>query len=426
MKKLFFLFSFLFLCSSTIYAQDWLNKLGNKAKEAAKKTVERKVEQKSTEVTNKAMDKVEDEVKGNGNNTNQNNQSSNKNSSKDTSVSKTKGNSEPLKSFTQYDFVPGDKVLFYEDFSQDAVGDFPANWTTNKSGEINTLSNAPGKWLNLNGTEGNWWLLKEIEFPENFIIELDAVPKKGAARYAFGLHLYGESKYTEMSDPNNKYTTGLVIDASNRAWESYGMKSGQPKIAGNSTINLVEQEKVNHVIIWVQKRRVRVYHLGAKVLDMPTNLYQDSKFTRLCFELYRGASSSAYISNIKITTASPDMRGKFMEEGKIVSYGINFDVNKDVVKPESYGTLKEISQILQDNPDVKMKIVGHTDSDGDDNSNLDLSKRRAEAVKNALVNDFGIDENRLQSDGFGEKQPVAKNDTPSNKALNRRVEFIKL
>ena len=70
MKKLFFLFSFLFLCSSTIYAQDWLNKLGNKAKEAAKKTVERKVEQKSTEVTNKAMDKVEDEVKGNGNDTN--------------------------------------------------------------------------------------------------------------------------------------------------------------------------------------------------------------------------------------------------------------------------------------------------------------------------------------------------------------------
>ena len=101
-------------------------------------------------------------------------------------------------------------------------------------------------------------------------------------------------------------------------------------------------------------------------------------------------------------------------------------MNKDVVKPESYGTLKEIATVLTENPDVKVKVVGHTDADGADATNLDLSKRRGESVKNELVKTFGIDASRLESDGMGETKPVSPNDSPVNKALNRRVEFIKL
>jgi outer membrane protein OmpA-like peptidoglycan-associated protein len=208
-------------------------------------------------------------------------------------------------------------------------------------------------------------------------------------------------------------------------WESYGIKAGNPRITGNSTLATVEEEKVNHVIIWVQNRRVRIYHKGEKVLDMPTNLYDGSKFTRLGFLLYRGASCASYVSNIKITTASPDTRNKLLEEGKLISYGIYFDVNKDIVKPESYGALNDIAKILNEVPDVKVKIVGHTDSDGKDDFNLDLSKRRAANVKAELAKTFGVNADRLITDGAGETQPVAANDTPSNKALNRRVEFIK-
>jgi outer membrane protein OmpA-like peptidoglycan-associated protein len=109
-----------------------------------------------------------------------------------------------------------------------------------------------------------------------------------------------------------------------------------------------------------------------------------------------------------------------------VSYGIYFDVNKDLVKPESYGTLKAIADVLNENPDLRIKIIGYTDSDGSDAANLDLSKRRGASVMNELVKNFGIDATRLESDGLGETKPVAPNDTPVNKALNRRVEFIKL
>ena len=76
--------------------------------------------------------------------------------------------------------------------------------------------------------------------------------------------------------------------------------------------------------------------------------------------------------------------------------------------------------------DLKVKIIGHTDADGNDAANLDLSKRRAAAVKASLAKDFGIDESRMETDGKGESEPIDKNETPAGKANNRRVEFIKL
>jgi outer membrane protein OmpA-like peptidoglycan-associated protein len=332
-----------------------------------------------------------------------------------------------LQSFSKYDFIPGDQVILYEDFSQDAVGDFPALWTTDVAGEINTLNIAPGNWLNLNSSEGTYWFMKEIDFPKNFIFEMDIVPKKTGGRFAADVVFFGESTHSEMDKAGDPGNCGLHVKIEKNIWETAGYKKGvNEKITGSSTVNLVREEKVNHVIVWVQNRRVRIYHQGGKVLDVPTNIYEGSKFNRLCFKLYRGASCGSYLSGIKITTAAPDIRNKLLTEGKLVTYGIYFDVNKDVVKPESYGTLKGIADILNEVPDVKVRVTGHTDSDGADAANLDLSKRRAAAVRNELAKSFNVNADRLVTDGMGESQPVAPNDTPVNKALNRRVEFVKL
>jgi outer membrane protein OmpA-like peptidoglycan-associated protein len=132
-----------------------------------------------------------------------------------------------------------------------------------------------------------------------------------------------------------------------------------------------------------------------------------------------------YIANLRLATGAPDTRNKILTEGKWVSHGILFDVNSDRIKGESYGSLKEIANVLTESANVRVTIVGHTDSDADDASNLDLSKRRAASVKTALVNEFKIDAARLETDGKGETQPIDKNDTPAAKANNRRVEFIK-
>ena len=164
-----------------------------------------------------------------------------------------------------------------------------------------------------------------------------------------------------------------------------------------------------------------------KVFDLPFFIPSGIKINAISFGsgVYN-ESEENLISNIRIAQGAPDMRSKLITEGKLVTRGILFDVNSDKIKPESYGTLKEIGTVLKENPTVKVRIVGHTDSDGDDKSNLDLSKRRAASVKNSLAKDFGIDASRMESDGKGESQPASPNTTPEGKANNRRVEFIKL
>jgi OmpA-OmpF porin, OOP family len=389
--------------------------------------VNNRVQKKANEALNKGMDAAESVIKGTD-------ASKNDAQKPEDDKAKTEPTKNPaaqdqtgLQSYSNYDFVPGDKVLLYEDFSQDAVGDFPALWTTDVAGEVNTLNIASGNWFNLKSTEGTYWFMKDIDFPKNFILEMDIVPKKEAPRIAADIVIFGESTHSEMDKGSDPGTCGLHVTIEKNIWETKGYKKGTNEhLTGSSTNNLVVPEKVNHVIIWVQNRRVRIYHQGGKVLDIPTNIYDGSKFSRLCFKLYRGASSGSYISNIKITSAAPDTRNKLLTEGKLVTYGIYFDVNKDVVKAESYGTLKDIAAVLNEVPDIKVKIVGHTDSDGQDDANLDLSKRRSASVKAELAKSFNVNADRLVTDGMGETQPVGPNDTPANKAKNRRVEFIKL
>src|SRR5690606_10945233 len=113
-----------------------------------------------------------------------------------------------------------------------------------------------------------------------------------------------------------------------------------------------------------------------------------------------------YLGNIRLAVGAPDTRNKLITEGRFVTSGILFDVNSDKIKPESYGVLKEIANVLTENGEVKAKIVGHTDSDGDETANLTLSRKRAESVKKALSDRFGISTTRMTTDGRGESQPA--------------------
>jgi len=121
-----------------------------------------------------------------------------------------------------------------------------------------------------------------------------------------------------------------------------------------------------------------------------------------------------------------DTRHRLIEEGSFSTSAILFDVNTATLKPESFGVIKEIGSLLKEHSTVKIRIIGHTDSDGSNAANVALSQKRAAAVKDALVNELGIAPERMETDGKGESKPLADNKTKEGKAANRRVEFIKL
>src|SRR5690606_15732884 len=112
-------------------------------------------------------------------------------------------------------------------------------------------------------------------------------------------------------------------------------------------------------------------------------------------------------------------------EGKFVTHGILFDVNKAVIRPESMGVLNEIAGLMKKHEDLNFEIQGHTDSDGADANNLKLSQQRADAVKEKLIT-MGIDGSRMTTKGLGETKPIDDNGTAEGKANNRRVEFVKM
>jgi outer membrane protein OmpA-like peptidoglycan-associated protein len=114
------------------------------------------------------------------------------------------------------------------------------------------------------------------------------------------------------------------------------------------------------------------------------------------------------------------------ETGRADIYSIYFSFNSDELREESEPTLREIADIMRRHPDWKLTVAGHTDSIGGDAPNLDLSKRRAASVKNALLTRFSVSASRLAADGFGKSRPVDTNDTEEGRARNRRVELVRL
>jgi outer membrane protein OmpA-like peptidoglycan-associated protein len=183
-----------------------------------------------------------------------------------------------------------------------------------------------------------------------------------------------------------------------------------------------------HIAIWRQTQRLRVYLNGEKIWDLPRAFDVSGKYNAITFAYQGSYKTEDYylLGNVRLAVGAPDTRNKLITEGKFVTRGILFDVNSDKIKPESAGALKDIANVLKENASVKVKIIGHTDTDGDDKGNLDLSKRRAEAVKNFLVKEYAISGDNIETDGKGETIPVDKNTTAEGKANNRRVEFIKI
>lgn len=426
--------TFFFLVSTFGTQAQIFKKILDKTKQKTEDKISEKISEKASNAASKPIDDAANKKDG------KNSAKKEENTPESTAKKEEKKN---LSTYSKYDFVPGDKILVYEDFSQDAIGDFPDKWNTNGSGEVVKVDGEMGKWLKIN-KKGKFIPEFINSLPENFTLQFDLICNENFSFYsdAFSLSLLSggaSSKAFEYSFIIYEKRSGVKLNlhphnAGNNGGSAHieTFQDGERVI--NNELQTTQFNAVNGktkiiVSIWRQKQRIRVYLNEEKVFDLPRAFAAGKDYNLALFELGNGMSkdNDQYLfGNIKLAAGTPDTRNKLITEGKFVTTGILFDVNSDRIKPESFGVLKEIAGVLKDNAIVKIKIVGHTDSDGDAQANMDLSKKRSASVKVALVKEFGISESRIETDGMGEKQPVTNNSTAEARANNRRVEFIKI
>lgn len=440
MRTLLF-FSTLVVLGSSAMSQSTNEILKQQAGEGVKQGANAVTQKAGDKLTDKLLNKIFDKKSKKANSSADDNNTA-PGTTQNNSAKTIQENKQELKTYSKFDFIPGDKVLAYDDFSKDAIGDFPASWNTNATGEVVNASSKDGHWLML--TKQGKFIPEYIKgLPDDFTFEYDVICNDKFSYYSPLLSLYFLTGKNDKAVFDNGFIggdkrSGVKIslhptDGMNNSGqgnvESFDNGQSFLKNQINTTqFNAASGTRTVHVSIWRQKQRLRVYLNEEKIFDLPRAFPDSKNYSTALFEIWGDMKDQDryLLGNIKFAAGLPDTRTKLITEGKFVSSGILFDVNSDRIKPQSYGVLKDIAGVLIDNSSVNVKIVGHTDSDGSATENLSLSKRRAEAVKASLVKDFGINASRLETDGKGASQPVDVNSTAEGKANNRRVEFLKL
>ena len=403
---LFALFIFLF-GSVNLFAQfgNFLNKVENKAKE--------KVDQTEDSVVNKVMDPQT----SNSNKTNQASTTSGNNTNQDmNSTNSTSQEKVSTKTYQNYDFVPGDKIIFEDDFAEDESGEFPSHWDL-LSGQAQISTFQGEKIFAL--TEGNYAsvvpLMKTDTYlaTDTFTVEFDFFTQPGAYN-SVGVRLW---------DPKNEDQNNSSTDGQNSVFIGYectagGLSGTYPEDAGSFNNN-----KWHHIAIARKGRQLKVYEDQYRVLNVP--VFKGNTYA-INFVGIGDQDKPIMLNNIRIALGGNFNDTKhIMTESRIITHGILFDVDKATIKPQSMGTINEIYKLLKENTGLNYEIDGHTDNTGNSKHNMELSKERADAVKTQLVS-MGIDASRLTTKGFGDTKPISDNSDAAGRANNRRVEFVKI
>lgn len=309
------------------------------------------------------------------------------------------------------DFVPGEKTLFFDDFSDMSAGEAPKRF---KARGAAPELRAAGDMRELAFTKSGVLIPNLATLPKNFTYEAEVMFTIPNGWVAANLLLFSKEKEALTFIFNSRATSGeVVLSTKVPKYEQFGRSAVKPTLSQPIRIGL-----------WVQDGRVRVFINDEKCLDV--NQVELAPIDRIEIRPeITGAGPTVAVRSVRFAESTPDFSSVLTASGRYVSHAILFDTNSDRIKPESAAAIQTIAKGLQGAPTMKVLIEGHTDATGDAARTLDLSKRRAEAVKGVLVAQFGIDAARLTTNGLGSTKPIDSNDTPMGRAQNRRVEFVK-
>ncbi len=316
------------------------------------------------------------------------------------------GGDQPQFSTVRIDFVPGERAVFFDDFSDAAQDEPPPHWKVRgKPVEIRVAGNIH----ELYAKEDTEAWSPSFAAPNNFTFEVEFM---GPGWLHWHLRNKGDDTVMSVDVHGEENGQGASVSVVSNGKGGGNLGAGDIKTTPGQTIKFA---------LWVQQGRVRAYLNGQRMVDV--NQVEIDPVDHLHVEM--GHWGSTGMRSVRFAESAPDFSTMISSSGKYVTHGILFDTDSARLKPESAAVLKAVVAGLTKNPNLKLEIDGYTDSVGDADHNLDLSKRRAEAVKNVLVSQFGVDASRLTSNGFGADKAIGPNDTPDGRAANRRVEFTK-
>jgi OmpA-OmpF porin, OOP family len=319
--------------------------------------------------------------------------------------------------WANYDFVPGSRTIFFTDFTEDQVGNFPKRLTF-KNGQMEVVEIDGGQRA-LKASSYSQLLIPLPEaLPPKFTVELDVINRdsRGVAANTFeisGGNAINDSKYTVVGWGHN----GLSV--------SGGGVDGMSIMAKDADVQRYVGQPASFRILG-DGQALKLYADEKRIANIPNGDFQRGRTLALYLQGRDDEKNAVYVTRIRVAESNKDIYDELSAKGRWTTQGILFESGKSDLKPESTPTLKAIAAAMKSHPDLKVEIQGHTDNVGAAASNLTLSQARAEAVKAALVSDYSVEDGRLTAKGYGDTKPVTKNATPEGRANNRRVEIVKL
>ena len=322
------------------------------------------------------------------------------------------------KVWENYDFVPGNKILFYTDFSEDRVGNF-ARGLKYVSGPAEVVERDGIKVLR---ATGNATFLVPVgkKLPQRFTLEIDAIaPASGvlsrAVQFEGGARWVADAQSAAVSwNPHGAFYEGSGKNISESA--SQIPDAMKPEVTGN----------VAHLRVLMDSGYFKMYANERRLYNIPEFAFKRDSVIRIALEGAEAEGMAVYITSIRVAESETDvLYDALAARGRWATQGILFETGKAALRPESRPVLKEIAGTMKKYGDLNILIEGHTDNVGSAASNLTLSDQRAAAVKAALVADFALDAGRITTKGLGDTKPSVPNATAAGRAQNRRVEIVK-
>jgi outer membrane protein OmpA-like peptidoglycan-associated protein/curli biogenesis system outer membrane secretion channel CsgG len=319
---------------------------------------------------------------------------------------------EDMKLYTKYDFIPGDKVIFYDDLRNEEEGEFPYRWNLD-NGVFEIVRLGKDYWIMCTDEGSIRPRIPDAPLPPKYTVEMEF--------YDNGPDVVGHGYSIAWVDAKGKNIGEFKLRYHTKTWlYIFNREKASKALPGKLT------KGVHTMRIMATKRSIKCYVDQIRVANVPKVEGFNPVGFRVRLKPHQQPNNPLLIRNFRFAEGGKTMRQQLDETGKIVTHGILFDPGSYTIKAESYKTLKEIGRLLTDDPGLRLLIEGHTDSDGSEEQNMTLSQNRADAVRNYLLSTFGISADRLETRGRGESAPIDTNDTPEGKANNRRVELIKL